>query len=112
MTADCVFCAIIASTEPADVVRRWPDAIAFRPRQPVTPGHVLVVPHAHVTDVTEDPVVSASVMARAAEIAEAPCNIITSAGWAATQSVWHLHLHVVPRAICDGLALPWTGQPS
>jgi histidine triad (HIT) family protein len=39
-----------------------------------------------------------------------PCNIITSVGAEATQTVFHLHLHVVPRRFGDGLALPWTGQ--
>jgi diadenosine tetraphosphate (Ap4A) HIT family hydrolase len=38
------------------------------------------------------------------------CNFITSAGAAATQSVPHLHVHVIPRRDGDGLALPWTGQ--
>lgn len=105
--ADCPFCEIVAGTAPATFVRRWPDAIAIVPLGPVVAGHVLVIPTAHVRDVAEDPIVSAAVMARAAEIAVPPCNIITSAGAEATQSVWHLHLHVVPRAVDDGLALPW-----
>ena len=46
----CVFCRIVAGTEPATVVREWEDAIAFSPRHPVTPGHLLVVPRTHVAD--------------------------------------------------------------
>jgi histidine triad (HIT) family protein len=49
-------------------------------------------------------------MSAAAELATPPCNIITSAGSDATQTVFHLHLHVVPRRAGDGLALPWTGD--
>lgn len=103
----CPFCEIVAGTAPATFVRRWPDAVAIVPLGPVVDGHVLVIPTAHVADATEDPVVSAAVMARAAEIATPPCNLITSAGVEATQSVFHLHVHVVPRAVDDGLALPW-----
>jgi histidine triad (HIT) family protein len=104
----CIFCAIVDGTAPATVVRRWPDAIAITPLNPVVSGHVLVIPVHHVADVTEDPTTSALTMAAAAELATAPCNVITSAGAEATQTVKHLHLHVVPRAVGDGLALPWS----
>lgn len=108
---DCVFCRIIAGDEPAEVVATWPDAIAVVPLNPVVPGHRLVIPTAHVVDFTEDATVTGAVMARAAQLAQAwaihPANLITSAGREATQSVFHLHAHVVPRAENDGLALPW-----
>lgn len=107
----CVFCAIVAGTAPATVVREWPDAMAFIPLNPVTAGHVLVVPRVHVADFAEDPEVSAAVMRRAAVLAgtrpDVDLNLITSKGRAATQSVFHLHLHLVPRRPNDGLALPW-----
>lgn len=108
----CVFCAIVAGTAPATVVREWPGVIAIRPRGGVHPGHVLVIPRVHVADAGVDPVVSGLTMAAAAELmAELPAaNIITSRGAAATQTVFHLHIHVVPRAIGDGLPLPWTPQ--
>lgn len=106
--SNCVFCAIVAGTEPATVVRRWDDAIAIVPLGPVTPGHVLVIPAVHVQDATVDPDVTAVAMRRAAELADAPCNIITSAGREASQTVPHLHVHIVPRTFGDGLALPWT----
>jgi histidine triad (HIT) family protein len=51
--------------------------------------------------------VTAAVMRRAAELATPPCNIITSAGTEATQTVFHLHVHIVPREAGDGLELPW-----
>lgn len=110
---NCVFCAIAAGEAPAVVVREWPDAIAIRPRTGgVTDGHVMVLPRVHVPDAGTDQEVTAAVMCRAAELmAELPAaNLITSKGRAATQSVFHLHVHVVPRQDGDGLPLPWTPQ--
>lgn len=107
--SDCPFCPIPPD---ATVVADWGDIVAFVPLNPVTPGHVLIVPRAHVADVAEDPQMSAQVMFFAADVASrfASCNIITSRGAPATQTVRHLHLHVVPRVEGDGLHLPWTGQ--
>lgn len=108
---NCVFCAIAAGEAPAVIVRAWPDALAIRPHTGgVGPGHVLVMPRVHVEDAGTDPEVTATVMRRAAELmAEHPAaNLITSRGRAATQSVFHLHVHIVPRQEGDGLALPWT----
>ena len=113
MSASCVFCAIVAGDAPATVVRRWESVIAIRPRSGgCTDGHVLVIPHQHVADAGVDPAVSAATMAAAAELAAdlAACNIITSKGKVATQTVFHLHVHVVPRRAGDGLPLPWTPQ--
>ncbi len=114
MSADpCVFCEILAGRAPARIAAGWPDAFAIHPLNPVTAGHLLVIPHAHVADFRLDPAVSALVMARAAELAAdlgGDMNLITSAGPAATQTVFHLHVHLVPRSIGDGLTLPWTGQ--
>lgn len=106
----CPFCEIIADRAPATFVRRWPDALAFVPLNPVVEGHVLVVPKAHTPDFTTSPRTAAIAMERAAELAGASgqaMNLITSRGQEATQSVFHLHLHLVPRAENDGLALPW-----
>jgi histidine triad (HIT) family protein len=106
----CPFCEIVAGRAPATVVREWDDALAIVPLGPVVDGHVLVIPREHVTDFADDPVVSATTAYRAAELAGEsgqPMNLITSRGREATQSVFHLHLHLVPRAEGDGLALPW-----
>lgn len=105
---DCIFCSIVAGKSPANIVREWQDAIAIVPLNPVVEGHILVIPRQHVRDALENPSVTASTMRRASEIATYPCNIITSAGAEATQSVYHMHVHVVPREAGDGLALPWT----
>ncbi|MDH6700919.1 HIT family protein [Streptomyces griseoviridis] len=106
---ECPFCDIVAGRAEARVVRRWPDSLAIVPLGAVTPGHLLVIPKRHVADVGTDPLVSATTMARAAELAAEfdACNIITSRGEPATQTVFHLHLHVLPRRDEDGLALPW-----
>lgn len=109
MTA-CVFCEIVAGRAPATMVREWPDALAIVPLGPVVDGHTLVIPKTHVPDFASDPDVSAATMRRAAELMRwtpRPMNLITSRGREATQSVFHLHLHMVPRAANDGLALPW-----
>lgn len=107
----CVFCAIIAGDAPATITQQWPDAIAIIPTSGgATPGHTLVIPRVHVNDIGEDPIVSAATVARAAELVAAlsDANIITSKGTVATQTVFHLHVHVLPRRDGDNLALPWT----
>lgn len=104
--AECVFREIIAGCGPASVVCEWPEAIAIRPRHPVTPGHVLVIPHTHVADGAAAPDVSARTMAAAALLVGElkAANVFTCRG-AATQTARHLHL--VPRQHGDGLPLPW-----
>ncbi|MCX4690752.1 HIT family protein [Kitasatospora purpeofusca] len=106
----CVFCAISAGLAPAQVVRRWPETIAIVPLEPVTDGHVIVLPTRHVPDAALEPVVTGLTMRRAAELAQraGAANLITSIGAEATQTVPHLHIHLVPRRAHDGLALPWT----
>lgn len=108
---DCIFCQIGDEKAPATFVRRWRDVFAIEPIGPVTVGHILVIPRVHVADFAEDSYISGYTMMRAAELVRemdlGPCNIITSRGKEATQSVFHLHLHIVPRAENDGLALPW-----
>lgn len=112
MNTSCVFCDIISGARSAQVIRRWSNVLAFVPLDPVTDGHVLIVPDAHVNDASESPAWAAETMRAAADYAYSvgPCNIITSVGVEATQTVFHLHVHVVPRRTGDGLHLPWTGQ--
>lgn len=107
----CVFCEIVAGDAPAAVVKEWPAALAILPLNPVVKGHMLVLPKAHVNSFLVDPAITAMSAAYATELARGrQSNLITSAGEDATQSVHHLHWHIVPRRPGDGLTLPWTGQ--
>ena len=109
----CVFCEIVAGLAPASILWEWDDAIALVPLEPYTPGHTLVIPRVHVPDAADDPDVTAAVMRRAAQLASntmTAANILTSWGSEATQTVWHLHVHVVPRIEGDRAQLglwPW-----
>jgi histidine triad (HIT) family protein len=109
---DCPFCTRIAAGE-YDSTNMAQSVVDFEPLNPVVPGHRLVVPMRHVQDALADPSLTGEVFEFAAvlgRLAEQPCNLITSVGAAATQSVYHLHVHIVPRQHLDGLHLPWTGQ--
>jgi histidine triad (HIT) family protein len=109
--ADCPFCQRIKAGEYDYSDSR---SVAFQPLNPVTPGHFLVVPRKHVADALQGGGSAGSALMFASwlavEMGLSACNFITSAGAAATQTVMHLHIHVVPRREGDGLALPWTGQ--
>lgn len=111
MTAKpCVFCEIVAGTSPATVVGRTRDSLIIVPLGPVIDGHVLFIPHEHVADAGSVPEVTARVVRDAAGWGArrgTAFNLITSAGAAATQSVWHLHWHYVPRGQGDMLMVPW-----
>ena len=85
----------------------------INPLHPVTAGHVLVIHDRHTVDAADDPRTAAVLMHAAASYVRfhrLQANIITSIGPDATQTVFHAHLHVVPRRLGDGLTLPWTGQ--
>jgi histidine triad (HIT) family protein len=87
--------------------------LIIEPLDPVTTGHVLVLPKQHVEDLSAagmlggDMATLASIWARGRYPSY---NVITSVGAAATQTVRHLHWHIVPRDPNDGLPLPWTPQ--
>lgn len=106
----CVFCKRVVSGRYDEGDR---DAVIFAPNRPVTPGHMLIVPRLHVTDAAHDPDTTAATMRLAAVYAVqsgVDFNLITSRGTLATQTVFHLHIHFVPRCENDGLTLPWTWQ--
>lgn len=89
------------------------DIIDIEPLNPVVPGHRIVIPKEHVENFTEDLFVTVAVMHYAVRLArkrKGDINLITSRGKNATQTVKHLHVHLVPREEGDGLHLPWTNQ--
>ena|ERR1700722_422774 len=105
---DCVFCERIKKKEYDTILN---GIVSFVPLNPVTPGHLLVVPSVHVSDALDNQLVTGMTFAEAARLArglDCACNLITSCGTDATQSVYHLHVHLVPRHRGDGLALPWS----
>ena len=116
-TDGCEFCAIARGDDRSvEVVCEGQSWIAFFPLSPATPGHTLVIPRAHVADLWQvDPRLGNDLMAavirvgRAIETALSPegMNLITSAGETAEQTVFHLHLHLVPRWHRDGLGRIW-----
>ena len=109
---DCVFCVRV---ERGDFDYSDPYSVAFEPLNPVVPGHFLVIPRTHTTHAIDGPTFAGRALEFAADLAREmgleSANFITSAGSAATQTVFHLHVHVIPRRTGDGLHLPWTGQP-
>lgn len=113
MADSCVFCSIVSGKSPADVVLNTPDVLGIVPLNPVTSGHVIFLPKVHVSDATDDPAVTGYTMKAASlygkdKAGSDSMNLITSVGEDATQSVYHLHIHLVPRRHCDLLPLPWT----
>jgi histidine triad (HIT) family protein len=106
----CLFCAVVAGTEPAHVVLDEPDVVAFLDHRPVFKGHVLVVPRAHVVTLPElPPELLAPVFGAVARCCRAAVDALGADGsWVAennvvSQAVPHLHVHVVPRRRKDGL---------
>jgi histidine triad (HIT) family protein len=122
MRPDCSFCAIASGTyESIEIVAKTAAWVAFFPLNPATPGHTLVIPRAHVEDLWQvghelagelmSGVVDVGNAIRAAVSPEG-MNLITSAGTAAEQTVFHLHLHVVPRWQRDGIDAIWPPKQS
>jgi histidine triad (HIT) family protein len=104
----CPFCAIVAGTASADVVMRDDVAVAFLDRRPLFPGHVLVVPVEHVVTLPELRDVG-PYFERVQRVAGAMPAALGAQGTfvannnVVSQSVAHLHVHVVPRTKGDGL---------
>lgn len=108
---NCVFCAIVAGEAPSTTVLDTEDVVAFLDIRPIARGHVLVIPKQHSTDLDSmEPALGGAVFAAGQRISRAirrsdlrsdGANLVVNDGKAAFQTVFHTHLHIVPR---------WTGD--
>ena len=118
--ADCIFCKIVAGELPATVIASDERALALMDINPATRGHALVIPRAHAQDIgdigAEDLAATIALAQRIAvrarrKLGADGVNLIHSAGSAAWQTVFHFHIHVIPRYAGDPLVLPWVPAP-
>jgi histidine triad (HIT) family protein len=114
--ADCLFCGIVDGSVPSQTIDSDQRTVAFMDIAPATPGHALVVPRRHSSDLleVEQADLTATLLAaqrlavRMNEVLDADgVNLLNSCGAAAWQTVFHFHIHVVPRYEDDPLKLPW-----
>jgi histidine triad (HIT) family protein len=119
-SSDCLFCRIVAGELPATIVDEDERTLAFMDINPATRGHALVIPRAHAADLHEVGAEDLRACAVAAQrlagrmrerLGAAGVNLINSCGAAAWQTVFHFHVHVVPRYVGDPLQLPWVPAP-
>jgi histidine triad (HIT) family protein len=119
-SSDCIFCRIVAGELPATIIDEDERTIAFMDISPATRGHALVIPRRHATDLhaidAEDLHACGDAAKRLAErmrerLGADGVNLINSCGAAAWQTVFHFHVHVVPRYVGDPLELPWVPSP-
>ncbi len=117
---DCIFCKIVAGELPARVVGEDERTVSFMDINPATRGHALVVPRRHARDllsIDHDDLAAVTLAAArlAAQMPErlgaAGVNLINSCGAAAWQTIFHFHVHVIPRYQGDPLRLPWVPTP-
>jgi histidine triad (HIT) family protein len=113
---DCIFCAVVAGDSPAEIVDSDEHTVTLMDINPATRGHALVVPRRHSEDllsIGEADLVNCAVAAqRVAKRMEATLapdgfNLLNATRAAAWQTVFHFHIHVIPRYEDDPLQLPW-----
>lgn len=118
--SDCVFCGIVRGALPSTTIAETERTVAFMDINPVTAGHALVVPRSHATDLLD---VESEDLAACVELAREVArrakdrlgadgiNLLNCTGEAAWQSVFHFHIHVIPRYADDpgkdAIGLPW-----
>ena len=117
---DCIFCKILRGEIPCFKIYEDGEVLAFLDVNPLAPGHALVIPKHHARDILESPGVwtgkafaAAGLVARAVQKTLAPdgISIVQANGPGAQQSVFHLHVHVIPRTADDGLTMNWELVP-
>jgi histidine triad (HIT) family protein len=113
---DCLFCGIVAREVPAEIVDSDEHTVAFMDINPATRGHALVVPRVHSRDLLEiadddlqRTILAARRLVRRIDATLEPdgFNLLNATRPAAWQSVFHFHMHVIPRYDDDPLKLPW-----
>lgn len=116
MADDCIFCAIVAGDSPAEIIDSDEETVSFMDINPATRGHALVIPRRHSADLHEIEgadlqscaVAAQRVAARIRDTLEPDgINLLNCCGAAAWQTVYHFHIHVIPRYEDDPLELPW-----
>jgi histidine triad (HIT) family protein len=116
----CIFCKIVAGELPANIIEEDERTVSFMDINPATRGHSLVVPRLHTRDLMSiEPDELRAVAIAAQRLARRlrerlgadGVNVINSCGAAAWQTVFHFHLHVIPRYVGDPLRLPWIPAP-
>lgn len=117
--SNCIFCKIVAKQIPATAVYEDADTLAFMDLGQVNPGHVLVATKSHAANVFElDDAQAAAVFRSTARVARAVrdafqpqgVTLFQANGKAALQSVFHFHMHVLPRWENDGMSLAWPAK--
>jgi histidine triad (HIT) family protein len=115
--SDCIFCGIAAGTMPSERVHEDERTVAFLDIFPAADGHVLVIPRAHADNVHSADAADVAACAQTAQLMATRVSgafgsdgvTITQAnGAAAGQTVFHYHVHVIPRFDGDGILRPWT----
>jgi histidine triad (HIT) family protein len=113
---DCIFCGIVAGSLPAEIIDSDEHTVTLMDINPATRGHALVIPRKHTADlieIGEEDLVRCAVAAqRIAKRIEASLrpdgfNLLNATRAAAWQTVFHFHIHVIPRYEDDPLKLPW-----
>jgi histidine triad (HIT) family protein len=117
----CIFCKVIAGEIPGEIVDSDARTVTVMDINPATRGHVVVIPREHAENLLtvseEDLAATMGAVRRIIErtqetFAPAGFNVLNNMGRAAWQSIFHFHVHVIPRYADDPLQLPWLPEPA
>jgi len=115
-SSDCVFCRIIAGKLPAEIIHDDADTLAFLDVNPLSPGHLLLIPKAHYERLADAPPETTAAVGRVlgrlvggvvSAMGADGLNVFVADGQVAGQEVPHVHLHLVPRTSGDGVKFRW-----
>jgi histidine triad (HIT) family protein len=118
---DCIFCKVIAGEIPGEIVDSDDRTVTVMDINPATRGHVVVIPREHAGDILsvseKDLAATMAAVRRIATRMQETLgpdgfNILNNMGRAAWQSIFHFHVHVIPRYRDDPLQLPWLPEPA